>query len=231
MKHVLVLTLFCGCLACSAGPSFNPGDPATDEFFITSLLACLLQDARCPGPPLAFVAVGAGGVTFGNGRFVTVSSNGKAFSSPDGITWTGPISITANALYAITYGNDRFVTVGNASETYSSTDGSSWSGSTTGGSFPLYCVAYGNARFVLGGTSGGGVAFWSADAASWTAGTPGPGTGISWPKGVASGKDRFVTANSNGATYWSSNGSSWSGPNTAAPGSLNAIASGLVAHH
>lgn len=80
---------------------------------------------------------GSGGylfdVTYGNGKFVAVGSNGDGSArivySTDGITWTNVNDISnilTTTIYGITYGKSKFVTVGNDGESATSTDGITW---------------------------------------------------------------------------------------------------------
>ena len=52
------------------------------------------------------------GVTYGNGLFVAVGSDGTILTSPDGVNWTAQASGTGSDLNGVTYGNGLFVAVG-----------------------------------------------------------------------------------------------------------------------
>jgi len=52
------------------------------------------------------------GVTYGNGLFVTVGTEGTIFTSSDGVRWTKRNSGTDKSLSDVTYGNGIFVAVG-----------------------------------------------------------------------------------------------------------------------
>jgi hypothetical protein len=95
-------------------------------------------------------------VTFGNGKFVTISPNGsthKLFYSSDGINWSSnttgvPLS---SSYYYISFGAGLFMTTClNATPVviYSS-DGINWFSDTTGG-IPTFwiSVTYGNGKFI-----------------------------------------------------------------------------------
>ena len=105
-----------------------------------------------------------GGVTYGNGTFVTVgysiSSSSTSTSdnstptittvkstttltSSDGVTWTLRDSGTSNELRgSITYGNGLFVTVGWEGTILTSSDGISWDNRTSGTSNTLSGITY-----------------------------------------------------------------------------------------
>jgi hypothetical protein len=52
------------------------------------------------------------GITYGNGLFVAVGSEGTILISPDGRSWTKQNSGTTKHLHAVAYGNGLFVAVG-----------------------------------------------------------------------------------------------------------------------
>jgi hypothetical protein len=52
------------------------------------------------------------GITYGNGLFVAVGSDGTILTSPDGINWMARTSGTSNGLIGVAYGNGLFVAVG-----------------------------------------------------------------------------------------------------------------------
>ena len=55
-------------------------------------------------------------LTFGNGTFVAVASNGtnRVMYSSDGITWSGALAAEANSWETVTYGDGKFVAVANS---------------------------------------------------------------------------------------------------------------------
>ena len=66
-------------------------------------------------------------VTYGNGQYVAVGSNGTIITSSDGNNWTrqsgSPVSDT---LRGIVYGNRQYVAVGNAGTVITSLNGTNW---------------------------------------------------------------------------------------------------------
>ena len=154
-------------------------------------------------------------VTFGNGRFVAVGSNGKAMTSTDGITWT-PESIISGPpfynYYAVTYGNGLYVAVGGSQSRIStSTDGATWtSRNYVGGTSNLRGVAFGNGVFVaVGSDQGTPQALWSPDGITWS-----PATTVVPTNGwydVEFGNGQFVAVSTDGINQvmTSSDGQIW----------------------
>ena len=84
-------------------------------------------------------------VTYGDGLFVAVSSNGtnRVMTSPDGITWTARSAAEANWWQSVTYGDGLFVAVSytGTNRVMTSPDGITWTARSAAGSW--YGVAYG----------------------------------------------------------------------------------------
>ena len=101
-------------------------------------------------------------VTYGNGKFVAVGSQGAVMYSSDGINWTSASEINVNDWQKITYGNGYFVAVANDGindvDIMYSTDGISWTAASAPVSSSWKSVAYGNGwgRFVVVALSGTG---------------------------------------------------------------------------
>src|SRR5690606_31434354 len=73
-------------------------------------------------------------VTYGNGKFVAVASNGDAMSSSDGETWVYHDTGLDNAWNGVTYGNGKFVAVaisGTGNRVMTSEDGATWTSRIT----------------------------------------------------------------------------------------------------
>ena len=94
------------------------------------------------------------GVTFGNGRFVSVGGGGKIYESVDGSSWNEDVSPTTNTLWGIGYGNGRFVAVGNNGVIAVSTNGTAWSLAESGISLHLTDVTHDGKQFVCVGHQG-----------------------------------------------------------------------------
>lgn len=152
-----------------------------------------------------------------NGLFYAVGDGGTILQSPDGITWEARTSNTTANLTAITYSGSRLVAVGAGGTIVTSLDGVSWTATTVAGAGNLTAVSYGNRNnndgaiifaintYVAVGDAG--VALVSLDnLVTWTPQTIAAGvpmTGISYVT-------RFMALASNGATYSSNLGLTWS---------------------
>ena len=131
-------------------------------------------------------------VCYGNGMFVTVTSNKCAWST-DGKTFTDG-TISAALWNGVCYGNGMFVAV-TSSKCAWSTDGKTFTDGTisTG---EWYGVCYGNGMFVAVTSS---KCAWSTDGKTFTDGTIGAG---GW-YGVCYGNGMFVTVSNNSKCAWS----------------------------
>lgn len=154
-------------------------------------------------------------ITYGNGKYVAVGSDGDTAYSTDGVNWNkGNIgNLKIYRLNSVVYGNGRFVAVGDTQDHSSgaankiySTDGINWNKSSgTAYTYNSHShVAYGNGKFVTSEYDDGDVLA-SSDGITWTfsgeisAGTP--------PIAFLNGE--FISLSHN-STYTSTDGSSWS---------------------
>ena len=91
-------------------------------------------------------------VTYGNGLFVAVSSDGtnRVMTSPDGITWTARTAAAGNTWRSVTYGNGLFVAVSQdgTNRVMTSPDGITWTTRTAAQANTWLGVTYGNGLFV-----------------------------------------------------------------------------------
>jgi hypothetical protein len=114
------------------------------------------------------------GVTYGNGVFVAVSSDGtgRVMTSPDGITWTARTSAANNSWWSVTYGNGLFVAVatsGTGNRVMTSPDGVTWTSRTSAANNEWRGVTYGNGLFVtVAGSGTGNRVMTSSDGITWT---------------------------------------------------------------
>jgi hypothetical protein len=145
-------------------------------------------------------------VTYGNGKFVTVSDYGdRAAYSTDGITWQPATLPSAANWYSVTYGNGKFVTVSDKSNQAAySTDGITWQPATLPSSAGWNGVTYGNGKFVVVAFNSNQAAY-STDGINWTAATmPSTANWNSVTYGDPSGQEKFVVVafNSDKAAYY-----------------------------
>lgn len=92
-------------------------------------------------------------MTYGNSKFVAVSSSGYVYYSNDGTTWSSSSRLwySSGKDASITFGNGTFVISCNGTHLTSSTDGINWSTPQQIGTdyFTWGSVAYGNGKFVV----------------------------------------------------------------------------------
>ena len=135
-------------------------------------------------------------VTYGNGLFVAVSSNGtnRVMTSPDGITWTARTAAQANSWTAVTYGNGLFVAVSSdgTNQVMTSPDGITWTARTPAATPGWSSIMYGNGKFLaasLDSMSGG---MYSTDGITWA--TTNYGVSGNVFRSIAFGRGVFVVA-------------------------------------
>ena len=183
-------------------------------------------------------------ITYGNGKFVAGSDDGKIAYSTNGITWsiadTGTIFeyiSSSETRYAsvnsIAWGKDKFVAVGSIGKIATSSDGITWTAipatnvfTELDGSFnfklSIGSVVYGKDKFVAGYTNG--YIATSSDGITWTAINPkslfnSPGSfdlRLSINEIAYDGSGKFVAVgNSRETIAYSSNGINWTVPEMA----------------
>lgn len=145
-------------------------------------------------------------LTWGNGLYIAVGTQGNMVSSSDAVTWTKQVLDTDNNLYSIAYGNNQFIAVGYNGTILSSPDGETWTPRASGTTDMLWRVAYGNGMFVAVSNLGG--IYTSHDGSTWTRRDSGVGTSI-FLRGVTYGKDQFVVTGANGVIITSPDGITW----------------------
>lgn len=180
-------------------------------------------------------------LTFGNGRYVAVSSaqNRTAYST-DGVTWAnGTISALSNEYTSIAFGtisgtNIFVVTTGlTAASRVSaySTDGITWVANATGYPSSQFwsSVAFGTGRFVAvsgnPSTTSTAAAF-STNGVNWTAATL-PGAAARWNKVIYGGGAFTAFAYNSNRTAFSTDGVTWTeGPAMSSTANWNTAAYG-----
>jgi hypothetical protein len=157
------------------------------------------------------------GITYGNGTFVAVSSNGtnRVMTSPDGITWTPRTATEANSWNSVTYGNSLFVAVAydGVNRVMTSPDGITWTPRTAEAN-TWQSLIYGNGLFLAVASSGTNRVMTSPDGITWTPRTAAEAN--SW-NSVTYGNNLFVAVANSGTNrvMTSPDGITWT-PRTAA---------------
>lgn len=165
-------------------------------------------------------------ITYGNGMFVAVGSNGVVGRSTDnGTTW-GTIVIDGHVyLKGVAYGNGKFIAVGydasvendSKGRAYVSTDAINWTRVIYGG-YSLYCVAYGNGKYVIGGDKD---MHYSTDGTKWAS------VRLDYSNNMlAFGNGVFVLSSSLFEIFTSTDGSSWVHRKSLSPWYMNSLTFG-----
>ena len=157
---------------------------------------------------------GCTSIAYGNSKFVVICDT-NIYVTSDGINWnfaSTPHSSSGFADYSsVMYGGDRFIAAGEGSKCVYSLDAVTWtamSGQSTSVRYPS--LAYGNGVYVCLDSSSF-AATYSTNGTKWVA-----STGL-LPVGscnVLYYKNRFITINSAGTVYYSTDGVTWSFSNS-----------------
>lgn len=144
-------------------------------------------------------------VTYGNGRFVAVSTEGGVAYSSNGITWSKSSLPSGCYGWDIAFGNGKFVIppYGGYPPAYS-TDGITWREGTSSKSWNFMSVAYGDGKFVMAGDSTSG---YSLDGITWTVNDTLHGGGTITD--IAYGDGKFIGVGRASKAIISSNGIDW----------------------
>jgi len=118
-------------------------------------------------------------VTYGNGKFIGLSTSFPYSYSTDGLAWTLSNTLTIDTWSSIAYGSGKFATVaknGTTANVAYSSDGVTWSNATTGTTSNTWtAVAYGNGTFVTVAPQASGLAsnvMYSTNGQTWIQGSP-----------------------------------------------------------
>ena len=160
-------------------------------------------------------------VTFGNGTFVAVGSEGEILTSSDAVTWTKRTSGTSRDLNGIVFGDESFVAVGSSGEILTSPEGVTWTKQSSGTEKSLECVTYGNAIFVAAGQDG--EILTSPDGITWTKRSSGT---EEWLQGLAYGNRTFVAVGDWGQILTSPDGVTWTERSSGTDAELTEVTSG-----
>ncbi len=138
-------------------------------------------------------------VTFGNGLFVAVSSDGtnRVMTSPNGITWTAQAASEANFWDAVTFGNDLFVAASQdgTNRVMTSPDGITWTARAAAEANIWTGITFGNGLFVSVSFDGTNRVMTSPDGITWTARAAAEAN--AW-RSVTHGNGLFVAVSSTG---------------------------------
>jgi hypothetical protein len=152
-------------------------------------------------------------VTYGNGVFVAVASDGtnRVMTSTDGVTWTARTAASAYQWVSVTYGNGLFVAVEPTGQNrvMTSPDGVTWTRRTGPGVIGWNSVTYGNGVFVAVGPNTANRVMTSPDGVTWTARTAAQSNtwnSVTYGNGVfvavsSDGTNRVMTSTDNGVTW------------------------------
>ncbi|MDZ7744295.1 MAG: hypothetical protein U5K77_00835 [Candidatus Saccharibacteria bacterium] len=165
-------------------------------------------------------------VTYGNGIYVAVSSDGtnRVMTSPDGETWTAHAAAEQNFWRSVTYGNDQFVAVANSgtNRVMTSPDGETWTAQTAAEQNSWQSVTYGNNQFVAVSYDGTNRVMTSLDGETWTAQTAAEAN--SW-RSVTYANNQFVAVAANGTNrvMTSPDGETWTAQTAAEANSWRSV--------
>lgn len=161
-------------------------------------------------------------IAYGNGKYIVVGFGGFVSSSTDGKTWTTPEKIGTTTWLAITYANGKFIMAGYDGYVSSSTDGKEWTtpekiddniiNMTKG----WKAIIYGDGKYVMAGLRG--YVSSSTDGKEWT--TPKRHGTDDW-EDLAFGYGKFEMVGHGVST--STDGITWSNPHWLFPGACSAI--------
>jgi hypothetical protein len=152
-------------------------------------------------------------VTYGNGVFVAVASDGtnRVMTSTDGVTWTARTAASAYQWVSVTYGNGLFVAVEPTGQNrvMTSPDGVTWTRRNGPGVIGWNSVTYGNGVFVAVGPNTANRVMTSPDGVTWTARTAAQSNtwnSVTYGNGVfvavsSDGTNRVMTSTDNGVTW------------------------------
>ncbi len=109
-------------------------------------------------------------ITYGDGRFLAVSSQGYFNISENGENWSWGIMPDLNSYSDVVYGNGLFVAISNngSSQIKTSSDGSNWTSHTAPEANYWTSITYGNGLFVAVSSSGTNKVMTSPDGINWT---------------------------------------------------------------
>ena len=168
------------------------------------------------------------GLTYGNGLFVAVATDGvnRVMTSPDGRNWTGSAASEANSWMGVTYGGGQFVAVApdGVNQVMTSPDGRNWTARATPSANSWGSVTYGNGLYVAVAYAGGFTdkVMTSRNGINWTTGSI---ADTNWTR-VTYGNGLFVAVAPAGTVTTSPDGITWTSRTPAAALSWNSVTYG-----
>ena len=145
------------------------------------------------------------GITYAQGTYVAVGSNGMVRTSRDGSTWTAQATPTGNMLRGVAFGNGVFVAVGLQGTVLTSRNLTTWAFQKLAPAYNLYAVSFINNQFFA--TGFGGLLLRSADGIHWAqlpSGTTESLVGISFVN------ELYIAVGEHGTIITSRGGTNWS---------------------
>jgi len=140
-----------------------PGTPAVELLDSTTVYS-IEASVRFSNPPYLATSMSMPSgtwisTTYGNGKFISISSTGSTATSTTGTSWAPGTALPSGTYTSITYGNGFFVAVASGSSVgATSADGVVWTESVTPDLAGYTSVAYGNGRFIALPVGSGSVA-------------------------------------------------------------------------
>ena len=143
-------------------------------------------------------------LTFGNGIWVAIGSEGKVLISQDGTNWQLQQTGAVVPLLGVSFGNGTFVAAGESGIILTSSDGIVWESRQSGTNISLWAVTFGNGKFVAVGNSGKIIT--SLDGITWQS-----VTAVTTYKlnSIVYGNRLYVAVGDGGVIVVSSDGTNW----------------------
>lgn len=170
-----------------------------------------------------------GGIAFGGGRYVTISTSGATSYSTDyGATWVAGGAVTARNWWRLTYGNGVFVAIAyDSTATAVSADGVTWNEAS--GRLPstgFFGMATDGTTFVTT-NNGSRNAATSTDGVAWTSHVNAlPNTGTAWQFVAWNGEVYCATQTTGGFAATSLDGITWTARTLSETVQMNALVGG-----
>ncbi len=144
---------------------------------------------------------GLSAVCWTGSLFVVGGTDGKIFTSPDGIDWTERVLGITDFINEVAAGNGQIIAVGSSGGIAVSADGVSWSPASSEIPTPLFDIVWADSRWIAVGID----TLSSPDGVNWTIGSNnGPRRhSILWTG------NRYISFGENGRIEYSETGSEW----------------------